>query len=1336
MSFVHLHVHTEYSLLDGFSNISRLMKRVKELEMPAIGITDHGTMFGVVEFFRAALNEGIKPVLGMEAYLAERTMQDRDPAQDKHSHHLVLLAENQTGYQNLLKLASAAQLEGFYYKPRIDRSLLEKYSEGLIATSSCMVGEVPHAIKEGNLEKAQQRLDWYFDLFGRERFFLELQRHDMADLENINQTLLQMGRRYNAQFIATNDVHYIHQKDAYLQDIQLAISTAALLSDPNRFKMQGDSYFLRTPQEMAQLFSDIPEALENTLQIADRCSVDLKPKGYHLPHFPVPDGFTPQSYLYDLCSKGLERRYGARASDPKIRERLDYELKIIHEMGFDAYFLIVWDLTRFAREEGIWYNTRGSAAGSLVAYTLGITVLEPLSHGLFFERFLNPNRVSMPDIDLDFQDDMRTRVMEYCAHKYGDDRVTQIITFGTLGAKAAIRDVGRVKDIPLSEVDRVARLIPGAPGTTIKGALEEVPEFKAVYDDAETPYIKDLIDTSIGMEGLVRHAGTHAAGVVISDEPITTYAPLHRPTSNNDESPIKSVVQFEMSVVDYMGLLKVDFLGLATLKIMHHACELIEQRKGDHWSLDNLPSDDPETYEFLRSGHTAGVFQFEGTGMTRYLLQMQPQTLDNLIAMVALFRPGPMQFIPSYIKRMHGEEEVSYRDPSLEPIFRDTYGIPIYQEQLMFAAISIGGFAAGDSYSLIKAISKKNAKEIEKYRAKFIEGATKHGLKQETAELIFQDWEGFARYGFNKSHAANYAQLAVQTAFLKCHYPVEYMTALLTSEVNDAEKIAFYIADCRAMGIDVRPPDINCSDWGFTIEEDEGKPSIRFGMGAIKNVGRGPVDLILEARQAGRFDDLNDLAMRVDLHLVGKRSLECLVKVGALDSFGSRYAILESLDRLLAISASHFEAINRGQLSFFGAENGIEDRIVLKDTHLDDPREQLEWERELMGLYVSNHPLTPYVPYLQSRVTHFSSRLADAEKKSQVTVAGMVTRFRPHLAKSGKYMGFVTVEDVQGPIELIIFPATWERYRGLVEVDQVLIAQGKVDNESGDAKVLVDKLTRVSENDLETFRKTSALLEVQERFNKPLPVQPTRPVIDDIPAEPAWDEDAPEPVWTGGIMDEDPFFGEQPVQKPAQSAVSEILPDPEPITPQPEVAARRIAEPAADLPHTASPETRVDTEIVAAVEIIPENEAIETAADTVPAIFPDPDRPARAFDPELDDPEQYIPTNTLPENLAPLSYLVAPASRANEDTSQPRMLKIILRSTGDKNRDIRRLHRVHGLLHACPGKDRFSFLIFENGHYFLMEFPNNTVEVSTTLCHKVADLVGEENVQVEQIKLL
>ncbi len=1057
MSFVHLHVHTEYSLLDGFSKVKKLVKRAKEMNMPAVAITDHGTMFGVIEFFNAAKAAGVKPLIGLEAYMAPRGMGDRDSRLDKHSSHLLLLAENQAGYQNLLKIASAAQLNGFYYNPRIDHDFLASHAEGLIATSGCLAAEIPRALRDGDLESAYKKIDWYYEIFGKDNFFLELQEHNIPELQTVNKALLELGPRYQANFIATNDVHYVDAEDYRFQDILLAIQTGALLSDPNRFRMTDHSYYLRSPQEMSTLFSEVPEAISNTVLIADRCNVDLSSQGYHLPEFTVPEGFTAQTYLRKLCDEGLQRRYGSHAGDPEVLERLEYELGIIHEMGFDAYFLIVWDLCRHAADEGIWYNARGSAAGSLVAYTLDITMVEPLGHGLIFERFLNPGRISMPDIDMDFQDDKRASLMEYCAHKYGEDKVAQIITFGTLGAKAAIRDVGRVMDIPLSEVDRVAKAIPTVLGISIADALEQSPELKALHD--ETGYLRELIDTAANMEGVVRNAGTHAAGVVITDRPMVEYIPLHRPTSGSEDSPVKTITQFEMSVVELLGLLKVDFLGLITLTVMNRACKLIEERHGIHFDLNNIPIDDPETFQYLGQGHTAGVFQLEGSGMTRFLVQMRPQNLAHIIAMVALYRPGPLDFIPSYIKRMHGEEEVTYRHPSLEAIFKETYGIPIYQEQIMFAAIQLASYTPSESDDLRKAIAKKKKESIEKHNKKFVEGAVKNGIPEEVARAIFQDWENFARYGFNKSHAADYGVIAVQTAYLKTHYTTEYMTALLSAEKNNSEKVAFYVADCRNMGIDVLPPDVNTSRWDFSIEDrDEQKSAIRFGLGAVKNVGPGPVDLILEARKEEQFHDLNDFAHRVDLRQAGKRAMESLIRVGALDSLGSRVAMFQAIDQIIAISVSHFKAVQAGQMSFFGMENGIEEEIALPVVYNVDTREQLEWERELLGLYVSAHPLTPYLPQLKYKITHFSGELGEARNKERVTVAGMVTRMRPHQTKAGKPMGFATIEDIQGNIELILFPRTWEQYGELIMIDQVLVVQGKVDAENKDPKILVDSV--------------------------------------------------------------------------------------------------------------------------------------------------------------------------------------------------------------------------------------------------------------------------------------
>jgi DNA polymerase-3 subunit alpha len=1113
MSFVHLHVHTEYSLLDGFSNIHKLIERTQEMGMPAIAITDHGTMFGVIEFYNAATQAGINPIIGLEAYLAARTIKEHDPQEDKKSTHLLLLAENETGYKNLLQIASIAQLEGFYYYPRIDHDVLAQHAQGLICTSGCMSAEIPRLLQQGNLKQADKLLGWYYDLFGKDSFFLELQQHAIPELDAVNKQLLELGKRHDAHYVATNDVHYINQSDARLQDIMLCIQTGSLLSDPRRMRMSGDTYYLRSPQEMAALFPETPEAISNTLLINERCKLDLGFKGYHLPQFEVPAGGTADGYLRQLCEAGLIRRYGERANDPQVYQRLDYELQVIHKMGFDTYFLIVWDLCRYARERGIWYNARGSGNGSIVAYCLDITLVEPIHHGLIFERFLNPGRIDMPDIDLDFRDDCRSEVLEYAAQKYGTDRVAQIITFGTLGARAAIRDVGRVKDIPLSEVDRVAKLIPNIPGkpVTLKEALVDIAEFKQLYESEG--YLRELIDTAADMEGVVRNAGTHAAGVVIADRPLVEYMPLHRPTGTAAEaSPIKTVTQYEMGVMDKLGMLKVDFLGLSTLTIMARACELIKNRHGVELTLDNIPTDDPATYALLGRGETAGVFQVEGSGMRRWLMQMKPNAIENVIAMVALFRPGPMESIPAYIRRMHGEEPVEYKHPLLEPIFRETYGFPVYQEQLMSAAMQLAGYTPPESDDLRKAIAKKIKDKLLKHKEKFVHGAVERGIPEDTAGEIFDDWEEFARYGFNKSHAADYGIIAVQTGYLKCHYPDEYMTALLSVSQNDIDKVAFYVADCRRMGIPVQPPSVNISGWDFTIEDRPGgRSAIRFGLGAVKNVGKGPVDAILSARGDKPFTDINDFGQRVDLRTVGKRALECLIKVGALDMFGTRSAMLSVLDQILSISASHFRASDAGQLSMFGAGSAISDEITLPKSTLEaNRREILEWERDLIGLYVSDHPLSPVMDALAQVVTHFSGQLPEASAGEKVRVAGIVTRVRPHQTKTGKSMGFVTIEDVGGNIELVVFPRTWDQYWEVFEIDSVVLVDGKLDAQSGDPKVLVDSVT----TDLKSI--TSAA-------PPPAPASSGEPIRQaDQTTSPRTSSPAPKPSRTGGPLSKAP----------------------------------------------------------------------------------------------------------------------------------------------------------------------------------------------------------------------
>ena len=1045
-------------MLDGFSNIKKLVKRVKELNMPAVAITDHGTMFGVIDFYKAAKDAGVKPIIGVEAYMAARGMADRDSKLDRSSYHLLLLAENETGYKNLLKISSAAQLDGFYYYPRIDHDFLAAHSEGIICTSGCMSAEIPRALLNDNPEEAVRRMNWYYDVFGPDRFFVELQQHNIKEITDLNRKLVEMGARYSAKYVATNDVHYINQSDSRLQDILLAIQTNTLLSDPDRMRMTDDSYYLRTPDEMSLLFAEVPEALSNTLLIAERCHVNLDPQGYHLPEFPVPEGFTAETYLRYLCEEGARKRYASRASSQQVRERIDYELGVINKMGFAAYFLIVWDLCRHARENNIWYNARGSAAGSIIAYVLEIALVDPLEHNLLFERFLNPGRISMPDIDLDFRDDRRSEMLDYCVRKYGSDKVAQIITFGTMGTKAALRDVARVNDIPLPEVDRVAKLVPFVSGrqVTMQDALA-VPEFKQIYDSQ--PHLRELIDTAAKMEGTVRNAGTHAAGVVISDKPIVEYLPLHRPTSNSEETPIKTVTQFEMGILEKQGMLKVDFLGLITLSVMAKACDMIEKRHGIKFDLDNIPLDDPQSFELMGSGHTAGIFQVEGTGMTRYLVQMKPKTLDNIIAMVALYRPGPMAFIPDYIARMHGEAEVEYRHPALEPIFRDTYGIPVYQEQLMRAAVELAGYTPSESDELRKAISKKNKEEIEKHRNKFVTGAVKNGMAKEIAEAIYSDWEEFARYGFNKSHAADYGVIAVETAYLKTHYTAEYMAALLSANAGKTEQVALYVAEARSMGVPVLAPEINSSSWDFAIEEVDGKPNIRFGLGAIKNVGQAAVELIIRERDRnGTFKNLNEFARRVDLRAVGKRALECLIKVGAMDSFGNRSALLASLDRIVSISSNHFRAAEAGQMSLFGESTGVIEDIQLPDVSNVDKREMLNWERELIGLYISDHPLTPYQQTFTQIVSYFSGQLNQAQHEEKVRVAGLITAVRPYTTKTNKPMGFVTVEDVQGNIELVLFPKTWQKTHELLKVGQIVIVEGKADTGSSPPKILVDEI--------------------------------------------------------------------------------------------------------------------------------------------------------------------------------------------------------------------------------------------------------------------------------------
>jgi len=1061
--FVHLHVHSEYSLLDGLNSCRELAERAAQLGMPALALTDHGAMYAAVLFYQACQSVGIKPIIGIEAYLAHQSLRDRNAQRARKPYHLVLLAQDNTGYHNLMRLATIAQLEGFYYRPRIDRDVLAEHADGLIVLSGCGSSEVSRLIQAGQLDEARQAIAWYRDVFPG-RYYLELQEHDIPELTKVNRHLIALAREFDLPLVATNDVHYVHREDASVHDVLLCIQTGKTINEPNRIRMDGDTFYMRSPDEMAALFPELPQALTNTLRIAEMCSLELEFGHYHLPLFQVPPGYDAQSYLRHLCEEGLQQRY--RVITPQIRQRLDYELDIIHRMGFDTYFLIVWDLCRFARERNIWWNVRGSGASSIVAYSLGITNLDPLQHGLIFERFLNLGRVTMPDIDLDFPDDQRDQLIRYTVEKYGHEQVAQIITFGTMGAKAAIRDVGRALDYPLPEVDRIARLVPAGPKVKLDQALQEVPELRQQYETQE--HIRRLIDTARRVEGGVRHASTHAAGVIVSDTPLVEYTPLHRPTRGGASDEIGVVTQYEMEELEALGLLKIDFLGLSTLTIMRRACELIRQRHGVEFNLGNIPTDDQSIYDLLSRGEVMGIFQVEGQGMRRVQMKMQPSQFDHIIAAISLFRPGPMEYIDDYIDRMHERKPVEYRHPSLEPILRETFGIIVYQEQIIRLLTDIAGYTPADADLVRRAVGKKKKAELLSHRASFVKGAMEHGgLPRQTAEAIFDDIEYFARYGFNKSHAADYAILTCQTAYLKANYPVEYMAALLSVERNNTEKIGILITECRRMGIEVLPPDVNLSGLDFTIEDQPthssgppqaaedratGMPAIRFGLGAVKNVGEGPIETILAAREAGGpFRNLDDFCRRVDLRQVNRRALESLIKVGALRPFGTRSQLLPIIDRIIGLSASLHRAQDVGQMSLFGEATGV--RLAAEESLLPplskipevSQKEILAWEKDLVGAYVSEHPLQQILVRLQDVITAYVGALSEETRGQHIVVVGTVQRVRRHTTKKGDEMAFVTLEDLQGTCDVVVFPRVWANTKHLWQPERILVVSGKVD---------------------------------------------------------------------------------------------------------------------------------------------------------------------------------------------------------------------------------------------------------------------------------------------------
>lgn len=1277
MSFVHLHVHSSYSVLDGLASPKDLVKYAKELGMNALALTDHGTMFGTLDFFKAAKAEGIKPIIGLEAYVAPRSMLDKDVSKDKKPYHLLLLAKNMTGYKNLLKIASVSQLEGFYYHPRIDKAFLAEHTEGLIGTSACLAGEIPRALNDNDLSRAENSLNWYKEAFGPGNFYLEMQDHNIPELFRVNRLMVELAKKCNTPLVATNDVHYARKEDADLQDILLCVQTGKLLSDTNRMRMSDDSYYLRSPQEMRSIFSQVPEALANTLLIADQCEVDLTRSSYHLPQFEVPAGETAQTYLLDLCQEGLSQNIPDKAGSPEIQQRLKYELGVINQMGFAEYFLIVWDLCRFSREKNIWYNVRGSGNGSLVAFALDITSVEPLGYDLLFERFLNPDRITMPDIDLDFQDDRRAEVMEYCNQKYGADKVAQIITFGTMAARGAVRDVGRVMNIPLADVDRVAKAVPPpvqGKAVPLAKALETTPELKALYESSDQ--FKHLIDVAARMEGSIRNVGTHAAGVIISDLPLTEYLPLHRPTSQSDELPIKSVAQYDMAGINDLGLLKVDFLGLTTLTIMAKACEYIRERHGIDLTLSNIPIDDTEVFDYIGEGHTSGLFQLEGGGMTRYLVQMQPKAIQHVIAMVALYRPGPMEIIPNYIANMKGEVPVSYQHEKLESILKETFGHTVYQEQLMQAAMLLAGYTPGESDDLRSAVSKKDAGKVKKHRSKFVNGAVKNGIDKTTANQIFDHWEAFASYGFNKSHATNYGIMAVKTAHLKYHYTVEYMTALLSAWKNDNEKCAQYIAECRDMGIEVLPPDVNSSGYDFTIEDrPNGTAAIRFGLGAVKNVGQAPVEEIIRGRQeaANRlnhsFNSLNDFIKRVDLRKVGKRPLECLIKVGGLDQLGERGSLLASIDQIVTVSTSYFKAKEMGQMDLFGGVSVEETPLLVLQTQTRmSKKDQLDWEKELLGLYISDHPLNAYLRQVENKISHNSNALVETDENGKVTVGGVVNKLRPFRTKKDTMMAFATLSDTFGDMDLVFFPKTWEQYQQIIDVGTALLVEGKAQHRDSKVSILVDKVSPIQSGTEQT--------ESSDSLSGPFYEQTIERNLPDIRqlSRYAWppvliEENREHEVL---IEESDQVYSETP---PWENE-PEFMDDP--------FFEAQIVEPV-----FVEETVTIDLEISTSVETEPEK--LGTKVES-------PSEEIEYIDEEL--------VSQLPSQI----------------------LVLTLQPCESREKDQRRLSKYYGLLCSHPGRDVFGFRLMGPEGWRVVYYPNFPIEISDSIVRQLEQDLGKENV--------
>lgn len=1092
MAFTHLHVHSEYSLLDGMSKINKAPEYVKSLGMDSLAITDHGVMFGIIDFYKSCKKSGIKPIIGCEVYVAPRTRFDKDPDRDRNMNHLILLAENMIGYKNLTKLVSAAFTEGFYFKPRVDKELLREHSEGIICLSACLAGAIPRKILNGDYSGAKAEALELRDIFGKDNFYLEIQNHFLDDDKPATQGLAKLSEEIGAPLVATNDAHYIKRSDAKAHDVLLAIQTGSTVDDENRMRFANDEFYLKSESEMMELFPDHPEAIENSHKIAERCNVEFEFGEYHLPEFIPPEGMTNKDYLRKLCYEGLERRYGSEAlqDDSIYLTRLESELEVIEKMGYVEYFLIVWDFIHYAKSNDIPVGPgRGSAAGSIVAYSLAITEIEPIKYNLIFERFLNPERVSMPDIDVDFCIDRRQEVIDYVVQKYGKDKVSQIITFGTLKAKAAVRDVGRALNASYAEADSIAKAIPAELGMTISKALDINRDLRARYETE--PLVKNILDMSMAVEGMPRHSSTHAAGIVISKMPLDEYVPLYM-------SDKGLATQFNMTTIEELGLLKMDFLGLRNLTMINEAIQLIKENHGVEIDFSKMDYDDPAVYEMISKGNTQGIFQLESAGMTEFMKNLNPSCFEDIVAGISLYRPGPMDSIPKYIENKKNPEKVKYVDSHLEPILNVTYGCMVYQEQVMQIVRELGGYSFGRSDLVRRAMSKKKMSVMLEEKKYFIHGkddsdgtpaiagCVANGIPERAAEAIFDDMVSFAEYAFNKSHAAAYAVVSYETAYLKAHYPVEFMAALMSSVMGEPRHIAAYIRNCKELGIEVLPPSVLHSRRKFIAKDGK----IRFGLLAIKNVGSSIVDAIVEGRRGRDIDNLYDFIKSIEPSELNKKAIECLIKAGAMDEFTqNRAALLAISDDAVGAAQSSARRISKDQISLFQLDSDIMEDVKtapeLPNIQNFDKAHLLSMEKEMMGVYLSGHPLDKYRDLIDENITAntaeiFDSNLSgDGENESEfieerasgsnrfndgdtVIMAGMVGDLRRMITKSNQEMARLTIEDYYGVITAIVFPRDYVKAKYVLENDAIVAIKGTLSfKEDSDPEILVNKVTEI-----------------------------------------------------------------------------------------------------------------------------------------------------------------------------------------------------------------------------------------------------------------------------------